>query len=299
MKQLFLMAGIILLAVSCSTESKDVVDNAQTAVAVAPVRVCVNGFSVSQGAFAETRADPKAIGDYENLKSLTLAFYKGSDEVYKHVQYKLDASTFTTFGEFSTSLPMGSYTMVVIGSSAVDASGNISLTGVDAASYSGAVKETFWATQTVTVSNTTAQELSATLDRIIATVTVLSTDGRTADAHTVRTIFHAGGKTIDPTTGLATVNTGFSADLTPSAAVGDATTSTNGLFLATDEQTMDITVQTLDADGNVLFSKVVKDVPLKRNRQTTLTGAMYSPAAISAGSFTVNTDWLPTNTVEF
>lgn len=299
MKNYVLMAGIILLAASCSTESKDVVDNAQMSVAVAPVRVCVNGFSVSQGAFAETRADPTAIGDYANLKSLTLAFYKGSDEVYKHVQYKNDASTFTTFGEFSTSLPMGSYTMVVIGSSAADASGNISLTGVDAASYSGAVKETFWAKQTVTVNNTTAQELSATLDRIIATVTVVSTDGRTADARTVRTIFHAGGKTIDPTTGLATVNTGFTADLTPSAAVGVATTSTNGLFLATDEQTMDITVQTLDADGNVLFSKVVKDVPLKRNRQTTLTGVMYSPADVSAGSFTVNTDWLPSNTVEF
>ena len=299
MKHYVLMAGIILLAASCSTESKDVVDNAQTAVAVAPVRVCVNGFSVSQGAFAETRADPKAIGDYENLKSLTLAFYKGSDEVYKHVQYRGDASTFTTFGEFSTSLPMGSYTMVVIGSSAEDVSNNISLTGMDAASYSGFVRDTFWATQAVTVSNTSAQELSATLDRIIASLSVVSTDGRSADARTVRTIFHGGGKTIDPTTGLATDNTGFSVDLPPSASVGNNSTTTSALFLAADEQTMDITVQTLDASGNVLFSKVVKNVPLKRNRQTTLTGAMYSPAAISAGSFTVNTDWLPTNTVEF
>ena len=60
-----------------------------------------------------------------------------------------------------------------------------------------------------------------------------------------------------------------------------------------DEDTMDVTVETLDAaDGNVLFSKTVSNVPLKRNRETTLTGAIYSGTGVTASGFLVNTDWL-------
>ena len=81
-------------------------------------------------------------------------------------------------------------------------------------------------------------------------------------------------------------------------AVGSTTDIGTALFLATDDQTMNITIETLDASNNVLFSKTVSNVPLKRNRVTTLTGAMYSASA-SATSFQVNTDWLTANNVNF
>ena len=61
--------------------------------------------------------------------------------------------------------------------------------------------------------------------------------------------------------------------------------------MATDEQTMNVTIETLDADGAVLFSKTVNDVPFKRNRITKLTGAMYTNEAVS-GTFKVETAWL-------
>ena len=70
------------------------------------------------------------------------------------------------------------------------------------------------------------------------------------------------------------------------------------LSLPMGSHTMDVTIETLDADGAVLFSKTVNDVPLRRNSITTLTGAMYSPAATTA-TFTLNTDWLPGNSVNF
>ena len=54
---------------------------------------------------------------------------------------------------------------------------------------------------------------------------------------------------------------------------------------------MNVTIETLDADENVLFTKTIENVPFKRNRITTLTGAMYS-AASSAGSFQLNTEWI-------
>ena len=74
-------------------------------------------------------------------------------------------------------------------------------------------------------------------------------------------------------------------------AVGERSGSIGYVFLATDEQTMDVTIETLDAEGNAIFSKTVSNVLFKRNCVTKLTGAMYSASA-SAGSFQVNTDWL-------
>ena len=57
------------------------------------------------------------------------------------------------------------------------------------------------------------------------------------------------------------------------------------------EQTMNVTIETLDSDGNTIYSKTVENVPFKRNRRTKLTGAKYG-ASVEAGSFQVNTTWL-------
>ena len=54
---------------------------------------------------------------------------------------------------------------------------------------------------------------------------------------------------------------------------------------------MDVTIETLDAEGNTIYSTVVSNVPFKRNRVTKLTGALYGASA-TAGSFQVNTAWL-------
>ena len=63
---------------------------------------------------------------------------------------------------------------------------------------------------------------------------------------------------------------------------------------------MDVTIETLDAaDGNVLFSKTITGVTLQRNRLTTLTGAIYSSANITASSFQIDGAWLDGNNVNF
>ena len=67
--------------------------------------------------------------------------------------------------------------------------------------------------------------------------------------------------------------------------------ATRFLFLATDEQNINVTIETLDADGAVLFTKTVNNVPFQRNRVTKLTGAMYTNEALS-GTFKVETAWL-------
>ena len=292
MRKILKLAGFALLCAACSTESTDQVLNKQTNV---PVTVHVSTFEVNQEDFSEvqTRATSD-VADYNDVNAVTLAFYKADGtEAYKATQTKYEAD----FGEFELSLPMGTYTMVAL-AYYTNENSVLTLTSPTEASFNVRVRETFATTQTVTISNTNAVDISATLSRIVSKLQVISTDGKTADVTNVRMTFSAGGKSFNPTTGLATVNTGFANTVGNSASVGNTSTSLSFLFLATDEQDIDVTIETLDADGNTLFSKTIEDVPFKRNRVTKLTGAMYTNEALS-GTFQVETAWLNEYNAEF
>lgn len=109
-----ILAAMALMAASCTSESFEQSVEQQAEQTAAPVTVRVDGFAVSQEEFSgTTRAT--AVGSYAGVSFLTLAFYASNvTEVYKVTQNRDDNTTFTTFGEFSTSLPLGSYTMVVL-----------------------------------------------------------------------------------------------------------------------------------------------------------------------------------------
>lgn len=279
------LATTCILFAGCSKE-KEQDNNSQ----VATVKVHVSDFTVSQEDFpaSGSKADP---ADYNGVNAMTLAFYNAAGtEVVKTTQLKNENTTYTTFGEFECSLPMGSYTMVVVAYKTQDDSPFV-LTGPTAAAFTGAhAFETFATTQVVNITNTSAVDISATLNRIVAKLQVISTDGKTANATNVRMTFAAGGKSFNPTSGLATSNTGFANTVPISAAVGSPSNSTSYIFLASDEQDVDVTIETLDADGNTLFSKTIENVPFKRNRVTKLTGAMYTNTGVD-GTFQITTDW--------
>ena len=287
-----------MMAASCGNES-DELSNEQTVEQsqLVPVRVHVEGFSLSQEEFsgAQTRAAEDVAG-YSGINAMTLAFYNAAGtEVVKTTQLK---AVSTTFGEFECSLPMGSYTMVAVAYFNSDAS-PLALTSPTAAAFTGTrAYETFASTQAVNITNTSAVDISATLDRIVSKLQVVSTDGKTADVSNVRMTFTAGGKDFNPTTGFAITNTGFVNMVGNSASVGSTSTSLSFLFLATDEQNINVTIETLDADGNTLLSKTVNNVPFQRNRVTKLTGAMYTNEALS-GTFQVETAWLDEYSANF
>lgn len=288
-KKLSILAALALMAAGCN--------KTQTQTQV-PVHVHVNDFRITIDTFTDTKAT-KTAEEYDKLKASTLAFYDGSTEAYKSTQIKGSLEEGETFGEFSLSLPMGSYTMVVLGSSLSDNEPAITLTSPISASFGDyPARETFAATQAVNITNTSAVDISATLSRIMSKLQVASSDVRTTNAASVKMTFSKGGKAFNPTTGLATSNTGFSNAVSLSTDVGEASQSSSYLFLATDDQTMDVTIETLDADNNVLFSKTVQDVPFKRNRITKLSGTLYTNSSVS-GSFQLNTTWIDTHNVNF
>jgi len=287
MKKVTLFLAVILLVTGCAKKE-----------ALVPVRVHINDFSISQEEIPSKTASD--VVDYTGVKAITLAFYTADGtEQYKVTQMRADATTYTTFGEFDLSLPMGSYTMVVLGYGLNDGEPAITLTGPTSATFGDyPARETFVATQAVSITNTDALELNATLNRVVAKLKVLSTDGRTANANSVRITTSGGSKAFNPSTGLATTNTGFSNTVNiTSTAVGSVAGPVSYLFLATDEQTVNVTIDVLDENNQTISHKVVNNVPLQRNRMTKLVGSIFT--ASGDGSFQVETEWLPETEVNF
>lgn len=286
MKKLYLILAALLLVASCKKK-----DDVQV-----PVSVYVNDFTITQ----DTLPSKDGIV-YNDVKAVTLAFYKADNsEQYKVTQFRNDPTTYTTFGNFSLSLPMGSYTMVVLGYGLKDGEPAITLTSPTTATFGNyPARETFVATQAVNITNTNAVNLSATLNRVIAKIRVVSTDGRTENAESVRFTFSAGSKAFNPTTGLATNNTGFSNTVNiTNTAVGVVAQPVAYLFLASEEETtMTVTIDVLNALEQSVSQRVVEDVPLLRNRLTTLTGSVFS--ASSSTNFELSTDWLDEVEVPF
>lgn len=263
-------------------------------LATAKVHVGLNGFKISQDEI-DTK-DAQNAEDYTGVGAVILAFYASDGtEMYQSTQLRSDPSTYTTFGEFNCDLPIGSYTMVAVARQCGN-DDEFTLTSPTLAGYSSErVRETFCATQSVSVTSSTPLDLTATLNRVNTQVKIHSTDGRPAEAVKIRTTYGAGGKSFSPTTGLATSDNGFSVTNNPSTAVGATINVNNMAFLATDEETMTMTIEVLDANDNVLITKVIPNVPLKRNRQTTLTGAVFTGDASAVG-FQLETGWMMAST---
>lgn len=273
MKKCLFFLALVLLVAGCKKNE-----------GVAPIHVQINDFTVTQ---EDITRNEVPVVDYQGVKAITLAFYEGTTEVYKTTQFRADASTFTTFGTFDCTLGIGSYTMVVL---AYGSENEITLTSPTSAAYTtDKCRETFAYTQTVNVTTTAAINLGATLDRVISKVKVQSIDNQVLEARKVNLTFSAGGISFNPTTGLATSNTGLTNEITIAAASGGTTYFTSYLFLASDEQTVNVTIDILDEDDATLYHKVVNNVPLKRNRMTVLRGQLFSSS--SSGQFFVESDW--------
>ena len=290
MKKLFLVMAAGLLLASCSKKEGLTPVQPQGS---ANVNVHVDEFSISVDTIPNRDEIPTVV------KAITLAFYNTDDgiEQYKVTQVRSDNTPSETFGEFNLSLPMGSYTMVVLGYGTLEGCEMVLTSPVSATFTGGHALETFAATQTVDVVTTDDVDISATLNRIVSKLQVVSTDGKTSNASRMQMTLSGGSRSFSPTTGLATDNNGFVNSVNIGAAVGAHSTSTTFLFLATDEQTMTVTIDVLDSSEESISHKVVTNVPLQRNRVTKLTGSLYS--AGGSTNFTVSTDWLDDVVIPF
>ncbi len=297
MKNLFLTSLMMLLAVSCSNESVEEVNNAQTQRDLVPVQVHVSGFSYSVEDMAPTRGVTRATAaSYQYVNAIDLAFFRpDGTQVYNQTQLRSEAGT--SFGTVSCNLPVGSYTMVAVARGYFEGDA-FSISSPTSAGYtSERVRETFCKSQNVVVNNTTAVNIEVTLSRVIAKLMVNSTDDRIPDVTKMQATYSGGSKSFNPSTGLATDNNGYT--VTTSAGNDKQINMISYVFLATDTQNINLTIEAFDASDNVLFTKQVADVPFQRNKQTVVRGSMFSTAPDAQFSFQLETDWLSENMVEF
>jgi hypothetical protein len=304
MKKLFISTAILLSIVACTNDSESTVVENQTEQGYAPVTVRVSDFSIATEEISSggslTRGT-ETLDSYFAGGAITLAFYNAvGTEVYKTTQVKGDGS-YTTFGEFTANLQVGTYTMVAVARAHYDGDAFTLTSPTEAAYTSMRPRETFSKVQTVTVTSASPLDLSVTLNRINSWLKIISTDGRPASIKKIRTTFEKGGKSFNPTTGWATTDTGFSQTNNPSTATG-ATIEINVVpFVACAddaEEKMTVTIEALDNDDNVLGTKVVNNVPFKRNRQTILRGNVFT-AEPTTSSFKIETAWLSDYTMDF
>ena len=290
----YVAAMLLLAATSCSSDSENSVVTPQTSV---PVTVRVDGFTQSLEDFSgSSHRAAQSVESYSNVKAITLAFYDANGvEQCKMEQLRDDHTTYTSFGEFSCSLPIGSYTLVAI-ARGLQPNDVFTLNSAVEAVYGGLTRETFAGTKAVVINSTSAQNQNISLNRVCAKLTIATNDVRPTSIAKIRTTYGQGSKTFSPTTGFATDNNGFVIINTPSI-VGEPIAISSYAFLTENTQTMDITIETLDANDQVVSSKVVHDVPFKRNRVTRLHGALFSASVASA--IQVETAWENEEVVNF
>jgi hypothetical protein len=288
-KKLLFSALVALTAASCSKSS----------IPTAPVTLHVEDFRITIDTFSDTKAvDPST---YSTVKALTLAFFDSStgEKVYFKTNYKPAQGSDPNFGTFSCNLPIGSYTMVVLGYD-FNEGDVLELTSPTAAAFTTEKpRETFAHTQAVSISDTNPVELEATLSRIVTRLTVSSTDGRSAAATNIRLTLSKGSKAFNPTTGLATSDNGFTATFGVSKPEGETTKTTIYAFLSSDTETMDVTIEVLNSNAEVIQTHNVSNVPFQRNRSTKLSGPVYSDPEPSSASFQLNTSWLTEELVNY
>lgn len=298
-----IIAGLGLLFAACSNESEQpiVVENpVEDSVTLVPIKVHVNEFKTTMTDFDEARAmtrsvDPK---DYDNLKAITLAFYDvDNKEVYKKTQVKNDGSNLS-FNDFTADLPIGHYTLLALGYFYSNSDEFVLTSLTEAAFTSDKPRETFALSQDVTVTSGNPLQLEITLKRLTPKLTIRSTDVRSASVKRMRTTYAKGSKRFNPTTGYALDDNGFTQ--TQSANTDDANLLkiASYPFLTSESDNIDITIEALDANDQVLFTKHIPAVPLKRNAETTISGPIFTTGSSTIG-ITLDTDWLPGYEVTF
>lgn len=306
MKKFFVLAVSMLLCAACSNERELTgVENSANQGEKARVTVTVGGFSMEKedmstgGGMTRSATDAASC---KQVKAIDLVFYNaGGTAVYSSTQIKGNTSNYETFGQFACNLPVGTYTMVAVGRDYYD--GDVfTITSQTSAAYtSERPRETFCATQSVTVTSTAPLNLTVTMNRICAQLTMESTDGRPSDVTKIRTTYAKGGKGFIPATGIATSDGGFSLTNNLSTAAGATIKVLSFVFLAAaadEEEMMDITIEALDADEHVLATKVATNVPLQRNCKTILTGELFT-VGTSTAAFQVETSWGTDKTAGF
>ena len=203
-------------------------------------------------------------------------------------QLHQDDNTSEDFGKPVMSLAYGTHHVYFIASRGADPTLN---TTAGTLTWSN-VRDTFWKDYEVSVVSTSNGNRAVTLDRVVTKLSLAFTDAIISDAATINFTpatwyYGLNYLTGEPTaatvskTNTMQVPTGYAGRTDVSVSYFSISPST--------EWATDVTVNSKDADGNIIGQGVMEDVPLKRNRVTEYSGPLFT----SGGeiTLTLNGTW--------
>lgn len=290
MKKYFYLAAIAALSFTSCSKDESEPESGSIAIHIdttppsdhATITFACQGFELQP--FARSlEADGKSMTD------LWVLDYIGTTVAQQIHQ----VSTDTDFGTPTLNLAVGNHHIYFIasrGSGATLSTENHTITFTR-------VLDTFYKDYEINVTATSNGSRSVTLDRIVTKLTTVITDAIPEGAATFNLTPEAWHYGIDYTTGLpisATASKTITINV-PSSEIGFTNEHLSIFGFSTeDEWATNVTLNCKKADGTILGSAVLSNVPLKRNRITEYTGPLFS----SNGQTTVDltTDWEDTHT---
>ena len=154
------------------------------------------------------------------------------------------------------------------------------------------VRDTFWKDYEVSVVSSSNGNRAVTLDRVVTKLNLAFTDAISADAATINFTpetwyYGLNYKTGEPTAAIISQTNIMNV---PSGYAGRTDVSVSYFSISPSaEWTTDVTVNSKDADGNIIGQGVMTSVPLKRNRATEYSGPLFTAGGEMA--LTLNGTW--------
>lgn len=232
------------------------------------------------------------------------AFDSSGEAVYDSTQ----VSSQEGFGSLSFELSPGTYTFVAVAHDVALLSAKPDVPNPDptvAASIASKeqatvpeslIQDTFCDTLNVTIKPGVPFAAGMTLPRIISSFEIYLNDKVPAGTKMFKIVANTSGSAVsdnasfNPSTGLASANRQYEKKVDISAGIGRSGNHIGlNLFLNADEEDIDITASAYDADGKLIISHELKDVPMKRNCLTVARGNFFTTDG--SGTLSFLTGW--------
>ena len=279
-----LLAAMVLTA--CE---KEIVSNDQNDVTTSDENIVGKKFTFTvKGDFtSEWKAVTRGYlsADGKDMTDLWVLDYMGGQLVQ---QLHQSDNTAEDFGRPSMTLAYGSHHVYFVASR-----GTSPVLNTDAGTITwSSVRDTFWNDYEVTVVSTSNGNRAVTLDRVVTKLNLAFTDAISADAATINFTpetwyYGLNYKTGEPTAATASQTNTMQV---PDGYAGRTDVSVSYFSISpSTEWATDVTVNSKDADGNIIGQGVMTSVPLKRNRVTEYSGPLFT--AGGEMSLTLNVTW--------
>ena len=180
------------------------------------------------------------------------------------------------FGTFALKLEAGSYQLLALGHSGT---GNVTTTKPEKLQFTNTgtgFSDTFYYYGNMTVSSDGAL-VDISMERATSMFRLKTADVKPAEAKKFEFYYTGGSGALDATTGLGCVNSKQSVFVSlDDTQTGQPLTFEMYTFLHQESGAVSFTVTAFDEDDGILYTKVFKNVPMKRNCITQYTGNFFT-----------------------